>query len=69
MAVITYDLYLESGPCCRKTMVHVLTLPDRVAVGPTTDGAIATTPEVIRAHRGFLRGHGKDIDQDAPFDT
>jgi hypothetical protein len=40
-----------------------------VAVGPTTDGAIAANPEAIRAYRGFLRHHGEAIDQEAPFDA
>ena len=65
----TYDLYLESGPRRRKTMVHALALLGCVAVGPTTDDAIAATPEAIRAYRRFLRRHGEDIDPDAPFDT
>ena len=65
----TYDLYLESGPRRRKTMVHVLDLLGCVAVGPTTDDAIAATPEAIRAYRRFLCRHGEDIDPDAPFDT
>ncbi len=32
----TYELYLESGPRRRKTMVHVLDLRGRVAAGRTT---------------------------------
>lgn len=65
----TYNLYLESGPRRRKTMVHVLDLLGCVAVGPTTDEAIAATPEAIQAYRRFLHRHGEAIDPDAPFDT
>ena len=67
--MITYDLSLESGPRRRKTMVHVLALLGCVAVGPTTDDAIAATPEAIRAYRRFLHRLGEDIDPSAPFDT
>jgi predicted RNase H-like HicB family nuclease len=67
--VATYDLYLESGPKRRKTMVHVLDLLGCVAVGPTTDEALAATPDAIRAYRRFLRRHGEPADADAPIDT
>ncbi len=65
----TYDLYLESGPRRRKTMVHVLDLLGCVAVGPTTEDALAATPDAIRAYRRFLRRHGESIDPEAPCDT
>lgn len=65
----TYDLYLESGPRRRKTMVHVPDLLGCVAVGPTTEDALAATPEAIRAYRRFLHRHGEPVDPDAPFDT
>ena len=64
-----YDLYLESGPRRRKTMVHVLDLLGCVAVGTTTDEAIAATPQAIQTFRRFLYRHGEDIDPNAPFDT
>jgi predicted RNase H-like HicB family nuclease len=64
----TYDLYLESGPRRRKTMVHVLDLLGCVAVGPTTEDALAATPEAIRAYRRFLHRRGEAIDPDAPFE-
>lgn len=67
--MITYDLYLESGPRHRKTMVHVLDLLGCVAVGPTTADALAATPEAIRAFRRFLQRHGEPIDPDEPFQT
>jgi predicted RNase H-like HicB family nuclease len=64
----TYDLYLESGPKKKKTMVHVPDLLGCVAVGPTTEDALAATPDAIRAFRRFLRRHGEVIDPEAPFD-
>jgi predicted RNase H-like HicB family nuclease len=65
--MITYDLYLESGPRRRKTMVHVLDLLGCVAVGPTTEEAVDVTPEAIRAFLRFLRRHGEAADPDAPL--
>ena len=65
----TYDLFLESGPRRRKTMVHVLDLLGCVANGPTTEDALAATPEAIRAFLRFLRRHGESVDPDAPFET
>ncbi|MGD9890752.1 MAG: type II toxin-antitoxin system HicB family antitoxin [Dehalococcoidia bacterium] len=67
--MITYDLYLESGPRRRKTMVHVLDLLGCIAVGPTTEDAIAATPEAIACFRRFLHRSGEPIDREAVFDT
>jgi predicted RNase H-like HicB family nuclease len=67
--MITYDLYLESGPRRRKTMVHVLDLLGCVAVGPSTDEAVAATPEAIDGFRRFLHRSGEPIDPVAAFDT
>src|SRR5512136_1947546 len=64
-----YALYLESGPLRRKTMVHVLDLLGCVAVGPTTEDALAATPDAIRAYRRFLSRHGEPVAPDAPFET
>jgi len=69
LGMTTYDLYLESGPRRRKTMVHALDLLGCVAVGPTTEEAIAATPEAIRAYRRFLHRHGEPIDRQAPVAT
>jgi predicted RNase H-like HicB family nuclease len=55
----TYDLFLESGPKRRKTMVHVPALLGCVAVGPTTDAALDATPDAIRAYLRFLQRHGE----------
>jgi predicted RNase H-like HicB family nuclease len=65
----TYNLYLESGPQRRKTMVHVFDLLGCVATGPTTEAAVADTPETIRAYLRFLARHGEEIDLPAPFQT
>lgn len=65
----TYDLYLESGPKRRKTMVHVLDLLGCIATGPTTEDALAATPEAIDAYRRFLARHGEKIETSAPIKT
>ncbi len=63
-----YKLYLESGPKRKKTMVHVLELLGCVAKGPTTEEAVAKTPEAIRAYLRFLKRHGEAVDVDAEVD-
>jgi predicted RNase H-like HicB family nuclease len=67
--VTGYALYLESGPQHRKTMVHVPALLGCIANGPTTEDAIAATPDAIRAYLRFLRRSGEDADPDAAFKT
>lgn len=62
-----YALYLESGPKRKKTMVHVFQLLGCVAVGATTEEAIAATPDAIRAYLRFLKRHGEEVDPDAPI--
>lgn len=64
-----YDLYLESGPKRRKTMVHVLDLLGCVAVGGTTEQALEATPEAIRLYRRFLLRHGEVVDTEADIET
>lgn len=66
---VTYNLYLESGPKRRKTMVHVPALLGCVATGVTTGEALAATPDAIRAYRRFLARHGEQVAADAPFET
>ncbi|HEX9036641.1 MAG TPA: type II toxin-antitoxin system HicB family antitoxin [Ktedonobacterales bacterium] len=66
---VTYNLFLESGPKRRKTMVHVPDLLGCVATGATTDEALAATPDAIRAYRAFLARHGESIATDAPIET
>ena len=60
----TYDLYLESGPRRKKTMVHVLDLVGCIAVGSTTEEAIEATPDAIRAYLRFLSRHGERVSGD-----
>jgi uncharacterized damage-inducible protein DinB/predicted RNase H-like HicB family nuclease len=62
-----YDLYLESGPKRRKTMVHVLKLLGCIAQGPTTEAALEGTPEAIRVYLRFLQCHGEAVDPEVPF--
>ena len=64
-----YALYLESGPKRRKTMVHVPELLGCVAVGATTDEALAATPDAIRAYLRFMQRHGDSLDPGAAFTT
>jgi predicted RNase H-like HicB family nuclease len=66
---MTYDLYLESGPKRRKTLVHIPALLGCVATGVTTGEALAATPDAIRAYRRFLTRHGEQVAADAPFET
>ncbi len=63
----TYALYLESGPQKKTTMVHVTDLLGCVATGPTTEAALARTPDAIRAYLGYLARHGEKVDPRAPF--
>jgi len=65
--VKTYALYLESGPQRKTTMVHVLELLGCVANGPTTEEALARTPQAIRAYLAYLRRHGETVDPNAAF--
>jgi predicted RNase H-like HicB family nuclease/uncharacterized damage-inducible protein DinB len=64
-----YDLYLESGPRRRKTMVHVLDLLGCVAVGPTTEAALDETPEAITGFLTFMQEHGDAVDPEEAFDV
>ncbi len=65
----TYKLYLESGPKKKKTMVHILDLLGCIAKGPTTEEALNSTPEAIRAYLRFLKRHGEAVDPDSEFET
>jgi predicted RNase H-like HicB family nuclease len=64
-----YDLYLESGPRRRKTMVHVPGLLGCVATGATTEEALANTPSAIRSFLRLLARLGEDVDPGRPFET
>lgn len=65
----TYDLYLDSGPKMKKTMVQIPAIAGCIARGDTTDEAIANAPEAIRAYMRFLARHGEYFDADKPFNT
>jgi uncharacterized damage-inducible protein DinB/predicted RNase H-like HicB family nuclease len=47
----------------------VLDLLGCVAVGPTTEDALAATPDAIRAYGRFLHRHGEPANPGAPFAT
>jgi predicted RNase H-like HicB family nuclease len=64
-----YALYLESGPMRRKTMVHVLDLLGCMANGPTTEAALAATPEAISTYLRFLKRNGEDVEPDHSITT
>jgi uncharacterized damage-inducible protein DinB len=64
-----YQLYLESGPRQKKTMVHVLDLPGCIACGPTTRGALERTPGAIRDYLRFLQCHGEQVSAEAEIST
>ena len=64
-----YALYVESGPRRRKTMVHVPGLLGCIARGPTTEEALAATPEAVRSFLRFLARHGDAVDPERPFTT
>lgn len=66
----TYELYLESGPRHKTTMVHVLALLGCFCRRGTTAEALEATPAAIREYLRFLRRHGEDVPPpDAPFDV
>src|SRR5512142_1063111 len=67
--VPVYDLYLESGPQKKTTMVHVPALLGCIANGKTTDAALAATPDAIRAYLTYLRRHRADVDPKASIET
>ena len=65
----TYDLYVHSGPKRRKTFIAVPALPGCIALGDTTDEALANAPDAIRTYAGYLQRHGEPIDASAQFKT
>lgn len=64
-----YDLYLESGPRRRKTMVHILDLLGCTIQGSTTEEALESAPAAIRVYLGFLQRHGAPVDPEESFST
>jgi predicted RNase H-like HicB family nuclease/uncharacterized damage-inducible protein DinB len=67
--MVLYNLYLESGPMRKKTMVHVLDLLGCIATGPTTEAALERTPHAIREYLRFLQRHGFPIDSEVQIQT
>jgi len=67
--MVLYNLYLESGPMRKKTMVHVLDLLGCISTGPTTEAALERTPHAIREYLRFLQRHGFPIDSEAQIQT
>ncbi len=63
----TYDVYLDSGPMMKKTMVHVPALLGCTSRGDTTQAALDAAPDVIRAYLCFIARHGENVDPDAQF--
>src|SRR3954453_15383439 len=59
-----YKAYLQSGPKFMKTEVRVLELLGCTTNGPTTEEAIAQTPEAIRDYLRFLNRHGDKVEVD-----
>ncbi|HET8840370.1 MAG TPA: DinB family protein [Ktedonobacteraceae bacterium] len=64
-----YQLYLESGPLHKKTMVHILDLLGCIARGPTTEDALAGTPDAIRVYLRFLQRHGEAVKPEEEIQT
>lgn len=64
-----WALYLESGPQRKSTLVHVVDLLGCACFGPTTDEAIAATPDEIGAYLRYLKRHGEKVDPSAPIKT
>ncbi|TME64264.1 MAG: type II toxin-antitoxin system HicB family antitoxin [Chloroflexi bacterium] len=69
MAVPRYDLYVESGPQRKKTLVHVLDLLGCVVQADTTDEALAAAPEAIRSYLRYLKRHGEKVDPGEAIQT
>src|SRR5437660_10074066 len=65
----TYMLYAESGPQRKKTLVHVLDLLGCVVQADTTDEAIASAPDAIRAYLRYLGRHGDKVDPNEKIET
>src|SRR5215211_1665048 len=64
-----YELYLQSGPKRKKTEVRVLSLLGCTTNGPTTDEALAATPDAIREYLRFLERHGERVDVNQEIET
>lgn len=63
-----FELYVETGPRHRKTMVHVGGLLGCTAMGATTDEAIEKTRAALSQRLAFLRRHGEDVPDPEPIE-
>jgi predicted RNase H-like HicB family nuclease len=61
----TYQLYLESGPRMKTTMVHVPALLGCIARGATTEEALQNTPDAIKAFLTYLESYREEVKPDA----
>jgi uncharacterized damage-inducible protein DinB len=59
-----YQLFAESGPQHKKTMIHILPLSGCTVNGPTTAATIASAPDTIRTYLTFLQRHGETVTPD-----
>jgi len=66
---MNYELYLESGPRKRTTMVHVLDLLGCIVHDKTTELALDATPGAIRQFLSFLAQHGEGVSPAQEFTT
>ena len=64
-----YDLYLESGPKRKTTIVHVPQLTGCTWNAPTTDEAVGRAAEEIAAFLRFLADSGERARPEAPVTT
>jgi predicted RNase H-like HicB family nuclease len=67
--VKTYELYAESGPMMKKTVVHVPELLGCRARGDTSQEAIDNAPAAIRDFLRFMKRAGERVDSKAAFKT
>jgi hypothetical protein len=67
--VKTYDLYLESGPQMKTTVAHVPALLGCTYNAPTTQQAIDTANDEVRAFLRFMARAGERVDTKAAFTT
>ncbi|TME31769.1 MAG: DinB family protein [Chloroflexi bacterium] len=65
----SYDIYLESGPQRKKTLVHVLNLLGCVVQADTTDEALAAAPDAIRSYLRYLHRHGETVAPNEKIET
>jgi hypothetical protein len=67
VTMITYPIYLESGPRMKTTMIHVPALLGCTAHAGTTQDALQFAPAAVGEFLTYLRSHGEIVDPDAPF--